>query len=429
MTIRSITAGRIKVSGFAGKGRFPMRDKLVVSAVALSVGLTAAAKAQQSAEEQVRQVESFPSAAEVVQVIKEFDNPEGAIFSQDGTHVFISNAAEIGDRGETFGWTEGEGYISKLEVQDDGTLTMVEEKLIEGLTGPLGMAVLPVATETFPEGTIFALSGSAPMVDPEGQVVKEPERLQTKISGFDPENGEVLGEIDTGHGSALEEINGSPISLANAPAFDQEGNLYVADTGFGADQFDPPFEAKGGLWMIPHGAIDALAAGETPEDQPKFIAIPGNPDGVEVSPEDGMIYVNTVGPVGGAPDPANGGIYALTKDAFADEAGKLPPPADQDLGALDGLDFTAGGTMLNTQIKPDVDVAIYVNCPGQTAKKLEIEGEEAELSGPADLAVRRAEGEEQLVVVPELMNRSPNTGDNEVTVLRLPADFDAACSG
>jgi len=31
--------------------------------------------------------------------------------------------------------------------------------------------------------------------------------------------------------------------------------------------------------------------------------------------------------------------------------------------------------------------------------------------------------------VPELMNRSANTGDNEVTVLRLPADFDQACNG
>jgi hypothetical protein len=412
-----------------------MHDRLAQGVVALSIGLaaSAAAQAQQSSEQQAtRQVESFPVAAEVVQVLKEFDNPEGAIFSQDGANVFITNAAEIGDRGETFGWTEGEGYISKLEVRDDGTLAMVEEKLIEGLTGPLGMAVLPAATETFPEGTIFVLSGSAPMVDPEGQVVKEPERLQTKVTGFDPESGEVLGEIDTGQGSLLDEINGSPISLSNAPAFDAEGNLYVADTGFGADQFEPPFEAKGGLWMIPHGAIDALAAGETPDDQPKFIAIPGNPDGVEVSPQDGMIYVNTVGPVGGAPDPANGGIYALSKGDFTGEAasaGKLPPPADQNLGALDGLDFTAGGAMLNSQIKPDVDAAIYVNCPGQSARKLEIEGEEAELSGPADLAVHRAEGGEQLVVVPELMNRSPNTGDNEVTVLRLPADFDAACSG
>jgi sugar lactone lactonase YvrE len=411
-----------------------MHDKLVGGALALSIGVGAAGavQAQQAEQQEVRQVEPFPVAVEVVQVVKQFDNPEGAIFSQDGAHVFISNAAEIGDRGETFGWTEEEGYISKLAVQEDGTLEMVEEKLIAGLTGPLGMAVLPVATETFPEGTIFALSGSAPMVDPEGQVITEPERLRTKISGFDPESGEVLGEIDTGQGSLFEEINGSPIVLSNAAGFDQDGNLYVADTGFGADQFDPPFEAKGGLWMIPHGSIDALAAGESPDDGPKFIAIPGNPDGVEVSPLDGKIYVNTVGPVAGAPDPANGGIYALTRDDFTGEAtseGKLPPPVDQDLGALDGLDFTAGGLMLNTQIKPDVDVAIYVNCPDQPAQKLEIgNSEQAELSGPADLAVLRSEsGGEQLVIVPELMNRSANTGDNEVTVLRLLVDFDQAC--
>ena len=372
---------------------------------------------------------AYPVPATVVQVLKAFDNPEGAIFSADGQHVFVSNAAEIGDRGQAFGWTEGKGYISKLGVLQDGTLEMVDEKLIDGLTGPLGMAVLPAATETFPEGTVFVLSGAGALADPQGQVVKDPARLKPKITGFDPESGEVLGEIDTGPGSVFEEVNGSPLVFPNAAAFDQEGNLYVADTAFGAGQFEPPFEGKGGLWMIPHGAVDALAQGQTPDEQPKFIAIPGNPDGVEVSPSDGRIYVNTVGPVAGAPDPANGGIYSLSLEDFAGQGEtKLPPPADQGLGALDGLDFTAGGAMLNTQIKPDVDAAIYVNCPGQQARKLEIQdGDQAELSGPADLAVLRAEGGEQLVVVPELMNRSPNTGDNEVTVLRLPAEFDQAC--
>jgi hypothetical protein len=407
------------------------RRRALLSGLLGATALSGVAQAQQATDGEPKQVEAFPVAAEVVQVIKRFDNPEGALFSADGTHVFISNSAEIGDRGEQFGWTEGEGYISKLEVQQDGTLELVEEELIDRLTGPLGMALLPVGTESFPQGTIFALSGSAPMADAQGQPVKDPGRLQSKIIGFDPQSGEVLGEIATGHGSVFEEINESPVLLINAIGFDQEGNAYFADTAFGGDQFEPPFAPKGGIWMVPHGAIDALAEGQTPEEQPRFIAIPGNPDGVEVSPEDGRIYVNTVGPVAGAPDPANGGIYALSTEDFADEGEtKLPPPADQGLGALDGLDFTAGGAMLNTQIKEGVDAAIYVNCPGQQAKKLEIQGgEQAELSGPADLAVHRVEGGEQLVVVPELMNRSPNTGDNEVTVLRLPADFDQACSG
>jgi hypothetical protein len=368
-----------------------------------------------------------PVPATVLQVLKAFDNPEGAIFSADGQFVFISNAAEIGDRGQGFGWTEGEGYISKLAVQPNGMLTMAQERLIEGLTGPLGMAVLPVATGKFPAGTIFALAGSAPLVDAQGQVIKDPTHLRTKLIAFDVD-GKVLGEIDTGQGSLFERINGAPIALINALGFDGEGNAYVADTAFGADQFDPPFAGKSGLWLIPHGALDALADGQEPSEAPVFLEIPGNPDGVEVSPVDGKIYVNTVGPVGGAPDPADGGIYALTKDDIAN--GKLPSPVDGSLGALDGLDFTAGGAMLNTQIKADRPNQIYINCPGKGATTLALGpgGTSSDLTGPADVAARRSADGVQLVVVPELFARAANAKTDEVTVLALPADFDAACA-
>lgn len=131
--------------------------------------------------------------------------------------------------------------------------------------------------------------------------------------------------------------------------------------------------------MIPVAALDVLADGGTPKEPPVFLAVLGNPDGVEVSPVDGMIYINTVGPVANAPDPAGGGIYALDKNAFID--GDLPAPFDRNLGALDGLDFTAGGAMLNSQIREGGDAAIYVNCPGESAQPLTIEGDGAVLSG------------------------------------------------
>lgn len=368
-----------------------------------------------------------PAPAVILQVLKAFDNPEGAIFSADGNHVFISNAAEAGDLTKDFGWVENAGYISKLAVKANGELAMVEEKLINGLTGPLGMGVLPVATKKFPAGTIFLCTGSAPFVDSAGQAVKDPSRMRSKLLAFN-DAGAVLGEIDTGQGSLFEQINGSPIVLINALGFDAEGNLYVADTAFGAGQFDPPFEGKGGLWMIPHGALDALAEGQTPAEPPVFAVIPGNPDGVEVSPLDGKIYVNTVGPVAGAPDPANGGIYAFTKEAILNHK-LLPQPVDSDLGALDGLDFTAGGVMLNSQIRGDVPGKITVSCGGKIATTLALQpgGSVADLTGPADLAIRRNADGTQLVVIPELFARDATAGDDEVTVLALPAGFDAAC--
>ncbi len=375
----------------------------------------------------------YPTPAAIIQVLKAFDNPEGAIFSADGSHVFISNSAEIGDRGPNFGWAEGEGYVSKLEVQPNGELKMINDKLITGLTAPLGMGVLPVATGQFPAGTIFLCSGSA-QVDSDGQPVKDRSRLRTKLVAFN-EDGQVLGEIDTGAGSLFEEINGAPIALMNALSFDSEGNLYVTDTAFGGEQFEPPFENKGGVWLIPVSALDDLAAGTRPADDqmPEFIPVPGNPDGIEVSPKDGKIYVNTVGPVGPAPDPANGGVYALTKADFSGDAaqGKLPPPVDSNLGALDGLDFTASGVMLNTQIRDDKPQIITVSCPGAAATTLALEpgGSIGDLNGPADIAVRRSADGPQLLVIPELFARAPNTGTDEVTVLALPTGFEAACGG
>lgn len=280
-----------------------------------------------------------PVPGVVVQVLKAFDNPEGAIFSADGKYVFVSNAAEIGaDRADAFGWEEGGGYISKLEVQPSGTLKMVKDKLITGLTAPLGMGVLPVGTGKFPAGSIFVCVGSAPLLDKDGQVVKDPKRLQTKLLIFDVD-GKTLGEIKTGVGSTFEEVTGSPITLINALGFDKSGNVYIADTAFGGNQFEPPVPPKGGLWMIPVKALDALADNQTPAEKVKFIPIPGNPDGVEVSPKDGKIYVNTVGPVAGAPDPAGGGIYGVTMADF--DGGKLPSGAlaDKSVGCSGRFGF------------------------------------------------------------------------------------------
>lgn len=179
--------------------------------------------------------------------------------------------------------------------------------------------------------------------------------------------------------------------------------------------------------MIPHSALDALADSRVPTNPRIFIAIPGNPDGVEVSPTDGKVYVNTVGAFADLADPANGGIYALSKKDIANN--KLGPPGDGDLGALDGLDFTAGGVMLNAQIRGDIPGKVTINCEGKLATTLVLQpgGTMSDLTGPADLAVRRSADGAQLLVIPELYARDATAGDDEVTVLALPTGFDSVC--
>ena len=108
------------------------------------------------------------------------------------------------------------------------------------------------------------------------------------------------------------------------------------------------------------------------------------------------------------------------KRFWSSEHARLAWPGD--LGALDGLDFTAGGVMLNAQIRGDIPGKITVNGEGKIATTLALQpgGIMSDLNGPADLAVRRSADGAQLVVIPELYARDATAGDDEVTVLALP---------
>lgn len=388
-----------------------MRTRTIVSTLAAVFAVMSASSAF-SADP----LQPYPVKGKVVQRLNAFDNPEGAIFSADGKFVFISNSAELGMPDKGFHWTHGAGYISKLAVQSDGQLKMVNEKLISGLTGPLGMAVSPVATKKFPKGTVFLIEAWAPLAEADGTEVKDPKIIDPKIIAFN-NDGKVLGAIKMGEGSAAGKAAGVPATLGNALAFDKEGNLYAIDTGIAGGTFNPAIATKGGgAYMFPVASLDALADGQSAPVH--YIPVPeGGPDGIEVAP-DGAIHFNTVGPVAGLKDPADGGMYRVTKDDFKN--GTLPAPFATGLGALDGLDF-AGMVRLDTEIKNTNSVTVT---PPFGKPMMLTYDQDIKLAGPADIAIRKQADGSYLLVIPELSATSPNKKDNPVTVIRLPANFD-----
>jgi len=375
------------------------------------------AVAQQDAPKGAPVPPAHKVSGRLLQELKGFDNPEGAIFSADGRFVFVSNSAELGMPDKGFHWTEKAGFVSKLSVEADGKLKMVNAKLITGLTAPLGMAVNPVATKKFPKGSIFLCTGGLPLADASGTEIKDPARLTSKIVVFNVD-GKVLGELPWNAGSALAKATGAPATLPNAAAFDRQGNLYVTDTGIGGGSVEPKLETRPGVVMIPHDAIDTLASGGTPASKVAFISMPGGPDGVEVSPVDGAIHVNTVGVAGGLPDSDKGGLWRLTKDDF--KAGRLPKAFSGGWGALDGLDFTRAGTRLDTQILPPNYITV-VTKGSKKVLSLTITGLTRDLAGPADIAVHSRRDGSSLLVIPELAATSPNNNENTVLVVLLPA--------
>jgi hypothetical protein len=388
------------------------RIKRIHLSVACAFASILAASVAQAAEA----LDVYPVKGTVIQRLRAFDNPEGAIFSADGRHVFVSNSAELGMPDKGFHWTHKGGCISKLAVQADGSLKMINAKLITGLTGPLGMAVIPVSTRKFPKGTIFLIEAWAPLAEADGAEVKDPSVLDPKIIAFNAD-GKILGAIKLGEGSAAAAAAGVVATLGNALSFDRDGNLYAIDTGIAGGLFNPPIPTKGGgAYMFPVASLDALADGQSAPVH--YVPVPdGGPDGIEVAP-DGAIHLNTVGAVAGLKDPAEGGMYRLTKDDFKN--GRLPAPFANGLGALDGLDF-AGWVRLDTEIKNTN--AVIVTPPFGRPALLGYD-QDIKLAGPADIAVRKQADGSYLLVIPELSATSPNTGDNPVTVIRLPANFD-----
>ena len=249
----------------------------------------------------------------------------------------------------------GAGYVSKLEVQSDGTLKIVEEKLITGLTAPLGFAVIPTATKKFPKGTIFLVQATAPLVEADGTPVKDSaERRTPKITAFNVD-GKVLGEIKPGRGfrrrkgRGRDRHTGQRAGLRQVGQSVRRGNRHRRR--FVRSRRSPPRAAASICSRT--ASLDDLADGK--DAKVSYLPVPeGGPDGIEVGP-DGAIHFNTVGVAAGLKDPAEGGQYKVSKKDI--ESGKLPAPFGKGFGALDGLDF-AGKVRLDTEIKNTSSVIV-----------------------------------------------------------------------
>jgi hypothetical protein len=261
---------------------------------------------------------------------------------------------------------------------------------------------------------------------------------ESHIVAFNPETPEtIVGAIPAGLGSDFDTISGGPVLAINALAFDQAGNLYFTDTALGYSDCIP---IRQGVWKVEASSLEGLLAGGTDSTGISFCYIAGAPDGIEVSPSN-ELYVNTVGlaPAAGfglSPlyDPFVGAIYRLTDDDFAPplEAGGEPfgfvrsSPLLSGLGALDGLVFTPGGTMLCTEIGSTNDILSIkpgiLQAAHQSADAREgvIFLGVPDLNGPADISVAKI-GRKTFVIIPEHTSFGPPTDpeDDQVTVIRL----------
>ncbi|MEZ5278378.1 MAG: hypothetical protein R3F07_18495 [Opitutaceae bacterium] len=268
------------------------------------------------------------------QTLTGFDNPISCAFDLSGDLLFVVNSA----RGE-YGWVSGRGAVSKVAVAADGTLSMIDDRFVTGLGGPMGIAILPVEIGRFAAGTIFVSQGGAWVVNRSGELVRNTFDLETGVFAIDPESGRIVGKLLMGPGTRFSQSLGHGVVNPLGICFNPAGDLFVCDGGSGGPNLSPPVDGRAGIIRIPADQLDSVAAGNGAEGL-DFLGVANGPTTLFWHAASNSLMATTgsgMGPLGGA-------VFRLPRGDFS-ERGSVET-VGSGLTAVAGAFITPAGTAI-----------------------------------------------------------------------------------
>lgn len=340
------------------------------------------------------------------QTVEGFDNPVSCAFSLGGNALYVVNSA----RGE-YGWIGGRGAVSKMDVASDGTLDLVEPKFVTNLTGPMGIAVLPIDTERFKAGTLFVSQGGAWSVDRSGNLIRNSFDLETGVFALDPETGRIIGKLLMGPRSPFATSLGHGVVNPLSVTFDPRGNLYLCDGGSGGRNLDPPIEGRGGIISIPVSSLDEAAAGK-PVPGLGFLEVSHSPSSVFWDSANDALMATTgdgMGPLGGA-------VFRLPRGDFSDR-GQIET-VGQNLTSVSGAFILPNGKVITTVNSGEIR---EVRSPKKW-RKVHLKPE-LYLVTPGTMATKQLADGNTLVVMPEQSGGGIADWRQQIQVLIFPSNF------
>jgi len=344
-------------------------------------------------------------------------HPESAELLPDGEHFLFGNCAMTigvapyrGGGGPVY--LDGQAYVSIGRIDPQGNVSLVEEKMVTGLTGTLGCDVLTVGTGKFAAGYVFQARGGCPLMASEDAetLIEDPRLLRSQVLIFDVEGRRLAGAVPLWEGTEFaRQFNA--INQPNGLAINARGDLFFGDIPHGNSVSVLPPPVPSAVYRIPHEAIDGVVDGD-PDAVAKVrrVFTPGFVNGLTVSPVDGECWMVSCS----SHDDAGGAVYRLTDAEF--ESGALPEPAVTGLGVLDGVTFTKRGTLLVTNPRTG---EIHMFTADGAHKLIRLDGAKPWRS-PADINVcypKALRGEPALLVPDVAVTSGP--GESSVSLLDL----------
>lgn len=224
---------------------------------------------------------------EVLQVLSGLDRPVAASFGPEGKTLFVANRS----RG-TIGALRGKGSITKFDRGSDGAYKMASKRFVIGLTAPSAIAFLPVSlSESLPAGLLFLVSGTPLIENEDGRMTKDASKDFIGLSVIDPASGKVLKKIDLGPAAPTKLKGEYSLISPNSLNFDNQGNLYIADTGIGGNMFmfQNRVKAQPAIYRIDHRGLEDLLNGESSADV-QVMKVSSVPSDMCYRAEDDSIY-------------------------------------------------------------------------------------------------------------------------------------------
>lgn len=340
------------------------------------------------------------------QTLEGFDNPVSSAFSLGGNTLYVVNSA----RGE-YGWVGGRGAVSKVTVAPDGTLDLVEPKFVANLTGPMGIAVMPIDTDRFPAGTVFVSQGGAWAVDRGGSLIRNVFDLETGVFALDPDSGRIIGKLLMGPKTPFASSLGHGVVNPLSITFDPKGNLYLCDGGSGGRNLDPPVKGRAGLIRIPVDSLDE-AAGAKPVAGMTFLEVDHGPTSIFWDPQNDALMATTgdgFGPLGGA-------VFRLPRGDFSDR-GKIVT-VGQGLTAVSGAFILPSGKVIVTVTSGEIREVRSLKKSKDIRLKPDLY-----LVTPGSLASKQLGDGSTLVVMPEQSGGGIADWRQRIRILVFPAGF------
>jgi hypothetical protein len=348
--------------------------------------------------------------AQVIQTLPLFNHPQSCAVSATGRYLFVSNSGAIVSNVLGPSVQFNKGAVSKLEIDADGRLRLVQLQFINRLHAPTGIAILNKSTPKFPQGALFICSGMTAGLDEKGEQITDIMKFNPGVGIYDPDNGNMLGFLPMGPNRAVAKSLGHPVLAPAGICFDSQGDLYVADSGNTGKDLDPQVTGRPGIFRISNQLIDVFAQDKESNARVPFAIVRHIPAALFFSASDDGIYWTTCD---GQP-PIEGGVFQIARQDFGrEDAHNIMGGAG---GALLGVTTTPSGNLIASQIYGELK---YMESGKRVLGTVAFE-ENAQFATPADFKLMTTAKGYQVLYIPEQEPNSIEAWTQRIRVVLLP---------